>query len=81
MLQLPTATLALQLCVPSVTVTVPVGVPLPGALAATVKKKVTAWPTVDGSGVSLVMAVVVADAFTVCGTPLDVLPAKLASPA
>jgi len=51
MLQLATATLALQLCVPSLTVTVPVGVPLPGAVAATVNVKLTAWPTADGLGV------------------------------
>ena len=41
MLQLPAATLALQLCVPSPTVTLPVGVPLPGAFATTVKVKLT----------------------------------------
>jgi hypothetical protein len=41
-LQVPTATLALQLWVPSLTVTVPVGVPLPGAFTVTVKLKVTA---------------------------------------
>jgi len=79
-LQVPTATLALQLWVPSLSVTVPVGVPLPGALTATVKVKVTAWPTVDGSGASLVIVVVVPAAFTVWPT-LVVLPAKSASPA
>jgi hypothetical protein len=41
MLQLPTATLALQFCFPSLTVTVPVGVPLPGAFVATLKVKLT----------------------------------------
>ena len=51
MLQLPTATLALQLWVPSLTVTVPVGVPLHGALAATVKLKLTASPSAEGFGV------------------------------
>ncbi len=51
MLQPPAATLAPQLCVPSLTVTLPVGVPLPGALAATVNAKLTAWPTADGFGV------------------------------
>src|SRR5436853_628387 len=74
MLQLPSATLALQFWVPSLTVTVPVGVPLPGAVAATVNVKLTAWPTADGFGV-------VAAAVTVCVTPVEVLPAKLASPA
>src|SRR5207253_8168411 len=72
-LQLPAATLALQLCVPSLTVTLPVGVPLPGAFATTVNVKLTAWPTAEGSGVWPVIVVVVAAAFTVCGAPADVL--------
>ena len=41
----------------------------------------TPWPTADGSGVSLVIAVVVAAAPTVCASPGEVLPAKFASPA
>jgi len=65
MLQFPTSTLALQLWVPSLTVTVPVGVPPPGAFAVTAKAKFTAWPTADGFGVCPVIAVVVAAAFTV----------------
>jgi len=81
MLQLPTATVALQLCVPSLTVTVPVGVPLPGAVAATVNVKLTAWPTTDGSGVSAVIVVVVPASLTVWATPGDVLPAKFVFPA
>src|SRR2546430_16471575 len=75
-LQSPAATLALQLCVPSLTVTVPVGVPLPGALVVTVNVKVTAWPSADGFGVCPVMAVVVAAAFTAWAVPLDALVAK-----
>src|SRR5438552_1436309 len=51
MLQLPAATLALQLWLPSLTVTVAVVVPLPGTLDDTVKLKLTAWPTADGLGV------------------------------
>src|SRR2546422_9694314 len=80
MLQLPTTTLALQLWGPSLTVTVPVGVPLPGALAVTVNEKLTAWPTADGFGVWSVMLVVVPAAFTVWGVPADALPRKLAFP-
>ena len=34
--------------VPSMNVTVPVGVPLPGELAVTVAVKVTDWPKTDG---------------------------------
>jgi hypothetical protein len=79
-LQLPTATLALQLWVPSLTVTVPVGVPLPGAFATTVNVKLAPWPTADGSGVSPVIVVAVLAEFTVWGTPAEVLPAKFASP-
>ena len=60
------------------TVTLPVGVP---AVDVTVKSTVTAWPTADGSGVWLVIVVVVAAAPTVWATPADVLPAKLPSPA
>ena len=81
MLQLPSATVALQLWVPSLTVTVPAGVPLPGALAATVNAKLDAWPTGDGFGVWLVIVVVVAAAVTVWGAPAEVLPPKFASPA
>src|SRR6266550_3786263 len=76
--QVPAATVPMQLSVPSLTVTLPVGVP-PGDV--TVKLIVTASPTSDGSGVSPVIVVVVAAAPTVCVTPADVLPAKLASPA
>jgi len=81
MLQLPVATLALQVWVPSLTVTVPVGVPLPGLLAATVNVKLTAWPTAEGFGVWAVIVVVVLAAFTAWDTPVDVLPVKLALPA
>jgi hypothetical protein len=80
MVQLPVATLALQVCVPSLTVTVPVGVPLPGEFAATVNVKLTGWPTAEGSGVWTVIVVVVPAAVTVWDAPADVLPAKLASP-
>src|SRR2546425_10434065 len=62
MLQFSAATVALQLCVPSLTVTVPVGVPLPGAVAATVNVKLAGWPTAEGFGDWPVMAGVVAGA-------------------
>src|SRR2546430_5357566 len=81
MLQLPVTTLALQLCVPSLTVTVPVGVPLPGAFATTVNVKLTAWPTADGLGVCAVIVVVVPAAVTVWAVPADELPANVPSPA
>src|SRR6266446_6975477 len=80
MLQLPVATLALQLWVPSLTVTLPVGVPPPGAFGATVNAKLTACPTAEGSGVWPVIVVVVPAAVTVWDAPADVLPAKFASP-
>jgi hypothetical protein len=81
MLQLPAATLPLQLCVPSLTVTVPVGVPLPGALAVTLNPKLTTSPVAEGLGAPLVTVVVVVAAFTVCPTPGDVLVPKFPSPA
>ncbi len=57
--QVPMPTLAEQLSVPSLTVTVPVGVPLPGGAAATVKLMVADCPTTEGLGVCDVIAVVV----------------------
>jgi len=80
-LQVPAATVPTQLATPSLTVTLPVGTPLPGAAAATANVTVTAWPTADGSGVSPVIVVVVPATFTVWAAPLDALLAKLASPA
>jgi hypothetical protein len=77
--QLPAETVALQVCVPSLTVTVPVGVPLPGAFATTVYVKLTAWPTADGLGVWAVIVLVVLAGLTVWATPAEVLPAKLPS--
>jgi hypothetical protein len=77
-LPVPAARVPEQLSVPSVTVALPVGVP---ALDVTVNATATAWPTVEGSGDSLVIVVVVAAGFTVWLTPVEVLGAKLASPA
>jgi hypothetical protein len=55
----PAATVAVQLSRPSLTVTFPVAVPAPGAVAATVYWTVTGCPTTDGSGESDVIDVVV----------------------
>ena len=60
-------------------VTVPPGVPAPGALADTVAVKVTDWPNTDGF-VVLVTAAVLASRFTVWVMAADVLPPKLVSP-
>ena len=65
---------------PSLTVTFPVGVPLPGAVGLTVNVKLTACPTAEGFGLCVLMVVVVLAAVTVWATPVDVLPAKFASP-
>ena len=46
-------TLAARVVAPSVKVTVPPGVPAPGATAATVAVKVTLWPNRDGLGAEL----------------------------
>ncbi|MGR3937096.1 hypothetical protein [Streptomyces sp. BRA346] len=63
---------------PKVKVTVPVGLPAPGAMEATVAVMVVDWPTTVGSGEE-VTAVVVAALLTVwVSVPLDAV--KLASP-
>ena len=80
MIQVPAATVSEQLFTPSLTVTLPVGVPAPGATGTTVKFTVTGCPTFDGSGLSDVMVVVVSAGLTVCEFAAEVLPLKLASP-
>jgi len=80
--QLPVATLAEQVSpAPSLTVTVPVGVPRPGTTGVTVKLIVTGWPATDGLGVCAVIVVVVLSWLTVCDSVEEVLPLKLESPA
>jgi hypothetical protein len=75
--QLPAATLAVhEPAAPALTVTLPVGVPLPGEVGVTLKLIVTASPATEGLGEWLVMLVVVAALFTVCATPAEVLPAN-----
>jgi hypothetical protein len=64
-----------------VTVIVPVGVPDPGAVTATLAPTLTAWPTTDGSGLSEPIETLVFALLTVCAVDtavLDVL--KLPSP-
>ena len=62
----PAANVPEQFVLPSLTVTLPVGVPVPGACTVTVKFTVYACPTTDGSGVTVPIVVVVAAPFTVC---------------
>ena len=81
MLQLPVATLAVQFSDVLLTVTVPVGVPPPGAFTATVNAKLTGSPTTEGLGLPAASVVVVLAALTTWLTPIDVLAAKLPSPA
>src|SRR5512133_262490 len=81
MVQVPAATAAVHVSVPSVTVTLPVGVPAPGAIGATVYRMVIVSPTMDGSGVSEVIVVDVLAALTVWGLVEDVLPPNTPSPA
>jgi hypothetical protein len=80
MLHEPAATVAVHESVPSVTVTFPVGVPVPGADTLTVYETVTASPTMDGSGVSDVMAVTVLALLLVCESAVDALPLKVPLP-
>ena len=63
--------------VPSLNVTVPVGVPVVAGF--TVAVKVTAWPNADGF-TEETTEVVEAAWFTACDRAGEVLPAKLASP-
>ena len=62
---------AVQLSMPSLTVTSPVGVPRLRLYDATSKWIVTVWPTVEGSGVSEVILVVVSARLTWCVTLSD----------
>jgi hypothetical protein len=74
-------TLAARVVAPSVKVTVPVGVPAPGATAATVAMKVTTWPNTDGLGAELTVVLLEA-LFTTWGLAesLPELVRKLLSP-
>jgi hypothetical protein len=65
--------------VPSWKVTVPVGVPAPGALAVTVAVNVTAWPNTEGLA-EAVTIVLVPSALTVWVSVADVLALKLPLP-
>ena len=69
-----------RLAVPSLNVTVPVGVPEPGAFAETVAVNVTDWPKSDGLADEST-AVVVESLLTICVNDGDALPAKFALPA
>ena len=60
----------------SLKVTVPVGVPLPGATAATVAVNVTDCPKAEGFALDATAVVVVAW-LTACDNAEDVLPVKL----
>lgn len=68
-----------NVAVPSFNVTVPPGVPLPGATAATVTLNVTVVPNVDGFGEE-VSVVKVAALLTVCVRTADVLGLKAVPP-
>ena len=75
------ATVAARVVAPSLKVTVPVGVPLPGEAAVTVAVNVTIWPKLDGLTEEL-MAVELESLLTTCGEPESVpeLVRKLLSP-
>ena len=66
---------------PSRNVTVPVGVPAPGAIRVSVAVKVTDWPETEGFA-DEVTVVAELDLFTTCGLPVSepVLPLKFPSP-
>ena len=62
---------------PSVKVTVPVGVPVPGATTATVAVNVTDWPTTDGDPDDTTAVLVAACPTAWAVTPLDPANAEL----
>jgi len=66
--------------VPSLNVTLPVGVPTPGATTLTVVLKVTAWPNTDGLSEELTVVAVFAGLIVSWNTVAGLLPVKLASP-
>ena len=68
-----------SVAVPSRKVTVPVGVPAPGAFAVTVAVNVTLWPNTEGL-VADETLVVVSSWFTVWVRAPELLPASLVSP-
>ena len=75
------ATVLHSVVAPSVNVTVPVGVPAPGAAASTVAVKVTVWPNdaLPGlAGVAVIVVVVLALLTVKASVPLLVL--KFVSP-
>jgi hypothetical protein len=65
--------------VPSLNVTVPVGVPEAGLVAVTVAVNVTDWPKTDGLA-DEVRVVLLEAWLTFCVNAVDVLPVKLESP-
>ncbi len=79
--QVPAAGAALHVSpAPSLTVTLPVGVPFPGDATATVNFSVTAWPATEVAGDCEVMVVVVPARLTVCAAPAEVLELKFVLP-
>ena len=78
----PAATVPVHELAPSLTVTLPDGVPPPGATAATLYCTTTGCPVTEGSGVSELIVALVVAWFTWCVTLAEAgLGAKVASPA
>jgi hypothetical protein len=68
-----------RMVAPSWKLTVPAGIPLPGATTDTCAVYVTDWLSIEGFAEDLIVVVVEA-LFTVCVTATEVLPVKLLSP-
>ena len=68
-----------RLVSPSRNVTVPVGVPDPGAVALTVAVAIIGWPKTLGFGETLI-AIVARSTFTICVNGAELLALKLLSP-
>ncbi len=65
---------------PSMNVTVPVGIAVPGMTVPTADVRVTAWPKTEGL-IWEEIPVAAAALFTICVSAVDTLARKLASPA
>jgi hypothetical protein len=80
-LQLVAGRVAEQLSVPSLTVTVPLGLPTPGEVTVIEKVTAYAWPTAVAEDSEFVIAAAVLALLTVWEVPAEVLLLKFVSPA
>src|SRR5437762_1117346 len=71
MMQVPASMVPVQLCEPSLTVQLPVGVPAPGSMTLAEYPIATGWPTTERDGVRLTIATDVSALLTWCDVAAD----------